>query len=44
MQTLTSVNELNGFSCSLKILPLDADNEYSLSNVFSLENIPIQQI
>ena len=42
MQTLTSVKELNGFSCSLKILPLDADDEYSLSNVLSLENIPIQ--
>ena len=42
VQTLTSVKELNGFSCSLKILPLDADDEYCLSNVFSLENIPIQ--
>ena len=42
VQTLTSVKELNGFLCSLKILLLDADDEYSLSNEFSLENIPIQ--
>ena len=42
VQTLTYVKELNGFSCFLKILLLDVDDEYALLNVFSRENIPIQ--
>ena len=42
MQTLTGTQQLEGFTCALKILPLDSDEEYSLTSVFVLDDIPIR--
>ena len=39
MQTLTDTQQLEGFTCALKIISLDSDEEYSLTNVFVLEDI-----
>ena len=42
MQTLTGTQQLKRFTCALKILPLDRDEEYSLTSVFALDDIPIR--